>query len=86
MPLPGGLVLDTAHGHSKGVLDAVATVKRLSNECQVIAGNVATGDGAQALGLVHEISHGNGGGDGIGIRVFVTNHVNGHTLFLQVVF
>ncbi|HWU00429.1 MAG TPA: IMP dehydrogenase [Terriglobales bacterium] len=43
------IVVDTAHGHSKGVLDAVATVKRLSNDCQVIAGNVATGDGAQAL-------------------------------------
>jgi len=43
------IVVDTAHGHSRGVLDAVATVKRLSNDCQVIAGNVATGDGAQAL-------------------------------------
>jgi IMP dehydrogenase len=43
------IVVDTAHGHSRGVLDAVSTVKRLSNDCQVIAGNVATGDGAQAL-------------------------------------
>ena len=43
------LVVDTAHGHSRGVLDAVGSVKRLSNACQVIAGNVATADGAQAL-------------------------------------
>jgi IMP dehydrogenase len=43
------IVIDTAHGHSAGVLSAVASVKRLSNACQVVAGNVATGDGAQAL-------------------------------------
>jgi IMP dehydrogenase len=43
------LVVDTAHGHSKSVIEAVADIKRLSNVCQVIAGNVATGDGAQAL-------------------------------------
>ncbi|MEX2296967.1 MAG: IMP dehydrogenase [Dongiaceae bacterium] len=43
------LVVDTAHGHSRGVLDAVGSVKRLSNACQVIAGNVATADGARAL-------------------------------------
>ena len=43
------LVVDTAHGHSAGVIDAVARVKRLSNRVQVVAGNVATGDGAKAL-------------------------------------
>jgi IMP dehydrogenase len=43
------LVIDTAHGHSEGVLSAVAAAKRLSNDCQVVAGNVATADGAQAL-------------------------------------
>ncbi len=43
------VVIDTAHGHSKAVLDAVARVKRLSNRVQVIAGNVATSDGAKAL-------------------------------------
>ena len=43
------IVVDTAHGHSKGVLDAVARVKKLSNYCQVMAGNVATAEGAQAL-------------------------------------
>ena len=43
------IVVDTAHGHSEGVLSAVGAVKRLSNDCQVVAGNVATADGAQAL-------------------------------------
>jgi IMP dehydrogenase len=43
------IVVDTAHGHSKRVLDAVDRIKRLSNSTQVIAGNVATGDGAKAL-------------------------------------
>jgi IMP dehydrogenase len=43
------LVVDTAHGHSRGVLEAVTAVKRLSNSCQVIAGNVATAEGTRAL-------------------------------------
>ncbi len=43
------IVVDTAHGHSRGVLAAVEAVKRLSNACQVIAGNVATAEGARAL-------------------------------------
>ena len=43
------IVVDTAHGHSVKVLDTVAAVKRLSNETQVIAGNVATAEGARAL-------------------------------------
>ncbi len=43
------VVVDTAHGHSEGVLEAVEAVKRLSNDCQVIGGNIATGDGAKAL-------------------------------------
>ncbi len=43
------VVVDTAHGHSKGVLDAVRAIKHLSNDCQVIAGNIATAEGAQAL-------------------------------------
>ena len=38
------IVIDTAHGHSKGVLDAVAKVKREYPNLQVIAGNVATGE------------------------------------------
>lgn len=43
------VVVDTAHGHSARVLDAVTRIKRISNEVQVIAGNIATRDGAQAL-------------------------------------
>lgn len=43
------LVIDTAHGHSERVLDAVRTVRRLSNEVRIIAGNIATGDAAEAL-------------------------------------
>jgi IMP dehydrogenase len=43
------VVVDTAHGHSRSVLDAVSRIKRLSNRAQVIAGNVATAAGARAL-------------------------------------
>src|SRR5205807_1612299 len=43
------VVVDTAHGHSRLVLDAVGRIKRLSNAVQVIAGNIATGEGAKAL-------------------------------------
>jgi IMP dehydrogenase len=43
------VVVDTAHGHSRGVLTTIDSIKRLSNYTQVIAGNVATGDGARAL-------------------------------------
>jgi IMP dehydrogenase len=43
------VVVDTAHGHSKHVLEAVNRIKRQSNKVQVVAGNVATADGAKAL-------------------------------------
>ena len=43
------IVVDTAHGHSAGVLAAVEAIKRASNAVQVIAGNVATPEGALAL-------------------------------------
>jgi IMP dehydrogenase len=43
------IVVDTAHGHSEGVLGTVSNIKKLSNYAQVIAGNVATPDGAKAL-------------------------------------
>ncbi len=43
------IVVDTAHGHSQGVLDAVKRVKTLSNEVQIIAGNVATEAATKAL-------------------------------------
>ena len=41
--------VDTAHGHSKGVLDAVRNIKKQFPNLDVIAGNVATGEGAKAL-------------------------------------
>ncbi|NRB18620.1 MAG: IMP dehydrogenase [Rhodobacteraceae bacterium] len=43
------VVIDTAHGHSAGVIEAVRRVKQLSSSIQVIAGNVATGAATQAL-------------------------------------
>ena len=43
------LVVDTAHGHSQKVIDAVTKVRKLSNYTQVIAGNVATAEAARAL-------------------------------------
>jgi IMP dehydrogenase len=43
------VVVDTAHGHSSLVLAAVQRIKRLSNAVQVVAGNVATSEGARAL-------------------------------------
>jgi IMP dehydrogenase len=43
------IVVDTAHGHSQGVLRAVREIKKLSNYAQVMAGNVATAEGARAL-------------------------------------
>jgi IMP dehydrogenase len=43
------IVVDTAHGHSHSVLEAVSRIKRLSNAVQVVAGNVATAEGAKAL-------------------------------------
>ncbi|WP_422372806.1 IMP dehydrogenase [Hoeflea sp.] len=43
------LVIDTAHGHSQRVLDAVTRAKKLSNSVRIMAGNVATAEGAKAL-------------------------------------
>ncbi len=43
------MVVDTAHGHSQRVLDAVNEIRRMSNYTQVIVGNVATAEGARAL-------------------------------------
>ncbi|WP_193182351.1 IMP dehydrogenase [Nisaea sediminum] len=43
------VVVDTAHGHSQGVLNSVDEIRKLSNRTQIIAGNIATRDGAQAL-------------------------------------
>jgi IMP dehydrogenase len=43
------LVVDTAHGHSRAVVEMVARVAGLSGEFEVIAGNIATGEAAEAL-------------------------------------
>ena len=43
------IVVDTAHGHSQGVLDRVKWVKKNYPQVQVIGGNIATGDAAKAL-------------------------------------
>lgn len=43
------LVIDTAHGHSQRVLDAVARAKKIAGSVKIVAGNVATPEGTQAL-------------------------------------
>ena len=43
------LVIDTAHGHSRNVVDALQATKRQCPEIEVVAGSVATGEGAKAL-------------------------------------
>jgi IMP dehydrogenase len=43
------IVIDTSHGHSAGVLDAVRATKANFPKCELIAGNVATAEGAKAL-------------------------------------
>jgi len=43
------LVVDTAHGHSQGVLDRVAWIKQTFPQVEVIGGNIATGEAAKAL-------------------------------------
>lgn len=43
------LVVDTAHGHSKGVIEAVKAIKKLGAAVDVIAGNIATAEAAEAL-------------------------------------
>ncbi|GAA4105435.1 IMP dehydrogenase [Mucilaginibacter panaciglaebae] len=55
------IAIDTAHGHSKGVIDKLREVKTKYPDLQVIAGNVATGDGALALA--------NAGADGVKVGI-----------------
>ena len=43
------IVIDTAHGHSRGVLNSITHIKKTYSNLAVIAGNVATGDGTKAL-------------------------------------
>ena len=55
------VVVDTAHGHHRAVLDSIERVKKFSPETQVIGGNIATRSGAQALI--------NAGADGVKVGV-----------------
>lgn len=55
------IVVDTAHGHSKGVLDRVQWVKKNYPDVQVIGGNIATGEAAKAL-----VKH---GADGVKVGI-----------------
>ncbi|AJF06913.1 IMP dehydrogenase [Geoalkalibacter subterraneus] len=43
------VIIDTAHGHSQGVLDAIVDTRRQYPDLQLIAGNIATAEAAQAL-------------------------------------
>jgi len=43
------IVIDTAHGHNRDVAAAVERIKRISNDVQIVAGNVATAEAARAL-------------------------------------
>lgn len=43
------IIVDTAHGHSKGVIDTVAELRKLYKDVGLIAGNIATGEAAEAL-------------------------------------
>jgi IMP dehydrogenase len=43
------LVVDTAHGHSRGVVEMVARIRALSGDFEVVAGNIATSEAAEAL-------------------------------------
>ena len=43
------VIIDTAHGHSQGVLNEVKRMRKLFSDVDIIAGNVATGEGAKAL-------------------------------------
>jgi IMP dehydrogenase len=43
------LVIDTAHGHSQGVLDTVRRIRRQFPDVDIVAGNVATADATEAL-------------------------------------
>jgi IMP dehydrogenase len=58
------IVIDTAHGHSSRVIDAVKSVKKKFPEMEIVAGNVATGDATKALikAAVDAVKVGIGGG------------------------
>jgi IMP dehydrogenase len=43
------LVIDSAHGHSRNVIEAIKATKKNFPKCNLIAGNVATGEGTESL-------------------------------------
>jgi len=43
------VIVDTAHGHSRGVIEMVSSLKKQFSDAQIIAGNIATADAAKAL-------------------------------------
>jgi IMP dehydrogenase len=43
------VIVDTAHGHTRGVIEMVKTLKKQFSDAQIIAGNIATGEAAKAL-------------------------------------
>lgn len=43
------IVIDTAHGHSKGVIDTLREAKKRYPDIDIVVGNIATGDAAKAL-------------------------------------
>jgi IMP dehydrogenase len=43
------VIIDTAHGHSRGVLNEVKRMKKMFSSLEIVAGNIATGDAAKAL-------------------------------------
>jgi IMP dehydrogenase len=55
------IVLDTAHGHSRMVAQSVERIRKISNQIQIVAGNVATGDATRALILA--------GADGVKVGI-----------------
>jgi IMP dehydrogenase len=58
------IVIDSAHGHSRNVLEAIRETKKTFPDCQIVAGNVATGEGTEALirAGVHAVKIGVGPG------------------------
>ena len=73
------IVVDTAHGHSNGVLQAVSDIRKLSNTKQIIGGNIATAEGAQALidAGVDAVKVGIGPGSICTTRMIAGNHPRG---------
>src|SRR6266705_3551254 len=75
------IVVDTAHGHSQGVLDRLKWIKRNAGAAEVIGGNIATSDGAKAL-----VDHGADGGVRFSGDVAKAVAAGAHTVMLGSLF